>query len=340
MIKAVTRYGTPHMNHSHLTLTIIVVNYNGLRFLEECIKSLEQFVSCEHEVIIVDNASSDGSADYIATHFPNVQLIRSETNLGFAGGNNIGARAARGELLLLLNNDTKLLSSIEDAVSAFNLPEMGVAGAHLFYEKGTNQPSVGYEHTPLRILLSWLGASYCATLPSVFRRTEHRPSYYDICHDHVAWVSGAFLMTRHSLWNLIGGLDEKYFMYMEDVDYCKQVRDKGFTVAYIPTVSVIHYEGGGKTWIGQSALTRTIQSYRIYLEKHYGQISSLVTGMLLSPIMAIRVPYYYFRFRFRGSIIDLEKSIGYAAAASLASSDAWAIGLARMKMWAFGLEKK
>ena len=321
------------MNDLPLTLSIIVVNYNGLRFIDECVQSVGKYVTCPHELIIVDNASSDGSADYIATQFPHILLIRNMVNVGFAGGNNIGARAASGELLLLLNNDTKILTTIDDAVSAFRFPSLGVVGVHLVYGDGSNQPSVGHEHTPMRILLSWLGLSGCTKLPSIFRRTEQSSRFYGRYHGQTAWVSGAFLMTRSSLWNSIGGLDEQYFMYMEDVDYCKQVRDRGFTVAYIPTVQVTHYEGGGKAWVGQSALTRTTRSYRIYLAKHYGLFASLATTIVLSLILAIRVPFYLLRFGLAGSIVDREKSSGYAVAARHALFESCRIGLSRLREW-------
>ena len=306
------------MQDNLLQLSIVIVNYNGRRFLEECITSIRQFVFSSHEVIIVDNASSDGSADYIEAHFPEVRLIRSANNSGFTGGNNLGVQAARGELVLLLNNDTQLLTSIDPALTEFKNTKLGALGAHLFYGDGRNQPSVGYTHTPLRILLSWVGLSKFRWLPSIFRRTEYAPEFYDTRHDDVAWVSGAFLLTRRDLWQAIGGLDERYFMYVEDVDYCKQVRDLGFKVIYIPSVKVVHYEGGGKEWIGQGALTRTVRSYSIYVEKHFGRTIAILTGAFLSLVMGLRVPFYFFRFKYSKSTIDSEKAQAYAAAARIA----------------------
>lgn len=308
------------MANNPIDLSIVIVNYNGHRFLDECLGSITQFVSCAHEVIIVDNASVDGSADYIATRFPTVRLIKSPVNTGFTGGNNIGVREARGELVLLLNNDTKLLGPIDDALVEFRDAKVGAVGVHLFYGDGRNQASVGYEHTPLRLVLSWIGLASFTLLPKVFRRTECAPDFYLRRHAQVAWVSGAFLMTRCSLWQEIGGLDERYFMYVEDVDYCKQVRIRGFDVAYLPSVEVIHYEGGGKAWVGGGALLRTVRSYRIYLEKHYGSSASFLTGFFLSLVMAARVPLYFLRSRLKKSAVDSEKAIAYTGAAKSALS--------------------
>jgi N-acetylglucosaminyl-diphospho-decaprenol L-rhamnosyltransferase len=299
-------------------LSIVIVNYNGMRFLDECIASIAQHVHCSHEVIIVDNASADDSAQYIESTFPHAHLIKSPVNTGFTGGNNIGVRAAQGDLVLLLNNDTKLLSPIDDAVGAFDNPALGALGVHLFYGDGRNQPSVGYEHTPLRIVLSWLGLASVNALPNVFRRTETRTAFYDQPHANVAWVSGAFLLTRRSLWSTIGGLDERYFMYVEDVDYCKHVQLNGYTVAYLPTVQVCHYEGAGKAWIGQGALTRTVRSYRMYLHKHYGALVARTTGLLLAAVLALRVPLYALKHWLQGNAIAGEKAKGYAAAAKQA----------------------
>ncbi len=299
-------------------LSIVIVNYNGLRFLDECIASIAAHVHCSHEVIIVDNASADDSVAYIARNFPQVRLIPSAVNTGFTGGNNIGVRAAKGELVLLLNNDTKLLNPIDAAVTAFDDTGLGALGVHLFYGDGRNQPSVGYEHTPARIVLSWLGLASVAALSNVFRRTETDSAFYDRAHADVAWVSGAFLLTRRALWNAIGGLDERYFMYVEDVDYCKHVQLHGFKVAYLPGVRVCHYEGAGKAWIGQAALIRTVRSYKLYLAKHYGALVAHLTGVLLAAVLWLRVPVYFALHKLRGNTIAGEKATGYAAAASQA----------------------
>lgn len=290
-----------YIRDSLVQLSIVIVNYNGRHFLDECLSSIRQLVLSSHEVVIVDNASSDGSAEHIEANFPEVKLVRSSKNTGFTGGNNLGVQAARGELILLLNNDTKLLTPLDQAIDKFKDAKLGALGVHLVYCDGRNQPSVGYVHTPFRILLSWIGLSKFEWLPSLFRRTEYAPKFYESSHDNVAWVSGAFLLTRRDLWHKIGGLDERYFMYVEDVDYCKQLKYLGFMVSYIPSVKVVHYEGGGKAWIGQGALVRTMRSYRIYLSKHYGGLVSKMTGLLLSLVMALRVPIYYLRFKVKNS---------------------------------------
>lgn len=270
-------------------LSIIIVNYNGKRFLKECIDSIEEFAASTHEIIVVDNASIDGSCEYLKAEFPNVRLVESGKNLGFTGGNNLGARHARGEMLLLLNNDTRLLSSLEPAIREFENDErLGALGCRMSYRDGRFQSTVGLEAAPLRIILSWAGLGRFRSAPSVFKRMEYDESKYDTPQKAVAWVSGAFLMTRKGLWERLGGLDERYFMYMEDVDYCKRVRHLGYRVAYTPEVKIIHYEGGGRAWVGEKALKDTMRSYMLYTEKFYGPAAVAPLRCALSILMTAR----------------------------------------------------
>lgn len=298
-----------------MKISIIIVNYNGKHFLADCVASIGSFVPTPYELIIVDNASVDGSADYIAESLPGVKLIRSDRNLGFTGGNNLGAKYATGELLLLLNNDTLLKSSIDPMIAAFSDPKLGVLGCRLFYGNGQNQPSVGYAHTPLRIVLSWIGAGRNRWMPTLFKRAECATDFYTSSHDQVAWVSGACLLTPRVLWERLGGLDERYFMYVEDVDYCKRVRDLGFRVAYTPSVEVIHYEGAGKEWIGAAALQRTTRSYLIYLTKNNGKVVASCTGLVLALVLSSRCLAYSVLTLIRREPLLADKLRGYWAAA-------------------------
>jgi N-acetylglucosaminyl-diphospho-decaprenol L-rhamnosyltransferase len=297
-----------------MLLSILIVNYNGKRFLAECLASVRQYVRCEHEVIIVDNASADDSVDYIRSNFPEVKLIASPVNTGFTGGNNLAASAASGELLLLLNNDTLILSDIQAAVDRFQQQQVGAAGVHLCYADRRNQASVGYEHTPARMLLSWSGLSGVGFLPNLFRSLETAPAFYRNDHEDVAWVSGAFLLTRTALWRELAGLDERYFMYVEDVDYCRRVRQRGYRIAYVADVHVLHYEGAGKPWIGEAALMRTMNSYALYLGKYYARPLAWLTKRSLGVLMLARASAYALRCLSSSSAVLLEKRAAYRRA--------------------------
>ncbi|MFZ3071861.1 MAG: glycosyltransferase family 2 protein [Thermodesulfobacteriota bacterium] len=295
-------------------LSIIIVNYNGVKFLTECLNSIEEHVSRPHEVIVVDNASTDGSVELIKENFQRVRLIRSGENRGFSGGNNIGARRASGELMLLLNNDTRLLTPLDAAIEEFGRDErLGALGCRMYYGDGRKQPSIGFEATPLRLVLSWLGLGRFAFLPDIFRRVEMDEKQYARRQDNVAWVSGAFLMTRKSVWDRLGGLDERYFMYMEDVDYCKRVRMEGFRVAYIPEVEMVHYVGSAKEWIGEKALLNTMNSYIEYT-KQFQRRWLLFLRFFLSAVMLLRVIAYSVQSFFSASGVVRDKARAFMRA--------------------------
>lgn len=298
-------------------LSIIIVNYNGRHFLDDCLASIAACVTCPHEVIVVDNASSDGSVEHLRTHHPGVRLIESPTNTGFTGGNNLGVRQARGDLILLLNNDTVVQTDFAPALAGFANPKTGVVGARLFYGDGRQQASVGYEHTPLRLVLSWLGLKRVGWLPNWFRRTEESVIFYDASHEGLAWVSGACLFTRKALWDRLGGLDERYFMYLEDVDYCRQVREAGYQVCYTPAVRVTHYEGAGRAWLGARALSNSMSSYVLFTRKHYGRVWAVAMRWALSGVMYARgLAYGVQRFWAPSEVLE-EKLCGYLKAARL-----------------------
>lgn len=281
------------MKTTEIIVSVIIVNYNGKHFLDECLSSIIEHVSIPYEIIIVDNASSDGSCSYIKSKWPDVTLVENQENSGFTGGNNLGASIARGELLFLLNNDTKLLSDFKGPCELFfEDSQLGVLGGRLYYGDGRQQFSLGLEHRPLRIILSWIGLKRVPFLPSVFRREILNVKTYGYPHEKVAWVSGACLITRRKLWQELHGLDERYFMYVEDVDYCKRVRLAGYRVAYTPDLEVVHYEGAGKVWVGEKALARTLNSYVVYTNKFYGVFSVGLLRFGLSLIFFLRALAY------------------------------------------------
>jgi len=271
---------------------VVIVNYNGGHFLDACLASLQgAFVRHRHEVIVIDNASSDGSQALLRAR-TDIEYIESDRNLGFTGGNNRAALAARAPLLLLLNNDTWIPAPLDALVERFRDEHVGVAGCRLTYGDGRCQPSVGYEHSPLRLLLSWLGLAKLHFLPSLFRRLETDAAFYARRHDDVAWLSGACLLTRTALWHRLGGFDEDIFMYCEDVDYCRRVRALGRRVVYDPAATVVHYEGAGKPWIGAAAMRRTCRSYLLYLQKHYGTVARCIVAPCLAAAMLARAAWH------------------------------------------------
>ena len=297
-----------------LRVSIVIVNYNGRSFIRDCLHSVREFSPETTEVIVVDNDSRDGSAEIIRTEFPWVRLIESATNLGFTGGNNLGAASASGDLLLLLNNDTVLRTPIAPALEVFREgSDIGVVGCRLIYADGSQQESIGRELTPLVLVLGWTPLSRFAA----FRRTVHRDArVYGDQDVECAWVSGAFLVTRTELWRDLGGLDTAYFMYMEDVDYCRRIRRRGFRVIYSACCTITHLEGAGRAWIGERALLNSVDSYLVYCRKFYGRLSQIGLAVTLSIVFLARAALYGLSHALGRDVVLNEKRLGFFRAAT------------------------
>jgi len=274
------------------SISILIVNYNGERFLPGCIDSIRRWITTPHEVIIVDNASTDGSVALIEARFPGLRLIRSERNLGFTGGNNLAAHHAQAPVLVLLNVDTRLESSFAPVVELALAEEVGAAGCRLIHADGRLQASIGYEHTPLRLVASWLGLDRLRGAPPLCRRAATDPAQYAVERRDAAWVSGACLVTRADVWRRLGGFDDRYFMYVEDVDYCRRARDLGYRIAYTPHTTVRHFEAGGKSWVGRRALLSTSRSYAIFTRKFYGGAAEILVRGALGLVFVLRAAAY------------------------------------------------
>jgi len=269
-------------------VSVLIVNYNGLRFLEDCLSSIKTaFIRYTYEIVVVDNASIDGSQAFLKNR-NDISYIASDKNLGFTGGNNLAGRHARGQVLLLLNNDTCIERNLDPLIDEAMSEQVGAVGAHLVYGNARLQFSMGLDHTPLRLICSWLGLEKRHSFPNVFRRIHTDPGFYSQPQKHIAWVSGACLATRRGVWEALGGLDEDFFMYCEDVDYCLRVRKAGYTIAYVPDTLVTHYEGAGRPWIGQVALMRTCRSYQTYLTKHHSAFVAKITSLGLATVFLMR----------------------------------------------------
>ena len=292
-----------------MKLSILIVNYNGLSVIKGCLDSVRMFCPVDSETIVVDNASNDGSDLIIEGHYPWVKIIRSSKNLGFVGGNNLASRMATGEYFLLLNNDTIIRDSIEGVLNLIDSNQMiGAVGCRLLYGNLRLQESIGRDLRPINLALSW------SSIP-VFSRTVVRRStnYGSKCFE-CDWVSGAFLLTRKSCWIELGGLDDQYFMYMEDVDYCHRLRDCGKKVVYSSLCTVIHLEGSGKPWIGERALMNTLESYSIYMNK-YKMSEVNVAWLILMLIFGLRSFYYFARWVIFKSEDDRCRSVAYSKGA-------------------------
>jgi len=242
-----------------IDVSIVVVSFNARADLERCLESLRAAPPrASHEIFVVDNNSTDGSAES-ARRVPGVRLIQQATNVGFARANNAGIRASTGTALLLLNSDTIVPPGAIDRLVATldREPDVAIVGPRLVDGNGCPELSFGRMIGPLN---EWR-QKWAARRANVESLTRQR-RYPD-------WVSGACLLVRRSDAEAVGLLDERYFMYAEDVDFCAAVRARGRRVLFTPDVEIVHQ--GGRSAAAAPAETRAAyrRSQIAFYEKHY-----------------------------------------------------------------------
>jgi GT2 family glycosyltransferase len=250
-----------------IDLSIIIVSYNARADLERCLSSLlEPPPKTPHEIVVVDNASADGSAA-AARAFSGVIVIDSPFNRGFAAANNVGIRASSGRHLLLLNSDTIVpAGAIDRMVAELHDETVAVVGPRLVDGRGRAELSFGSMMGPLAELRQKrVMAALQRHEPRTVARVEdmtRQASYPD-------WVSGACLLVRRSDAEAVGLLDERFFMYTEDIDFCASIRARGRRVLFTPRAEVVHLRG--RSAASDPAATRQAyhRSHLAFYEKHH-----------------------------------------------------------------------
>lgn len=242
--------------------SIIIVSFNARDHLRVCLQSISQYLATDYEVIVVDNASPDDSAELVATEFPAVKLVRNQVNAGFAPAANIGARLAGGDVIIFLNPDSEMREDAfaEPAAYLRANGDIGALGIKVLDPDGSLQLSV----RRFPGLQAALFNRY-SLLTRLFPRNRRSQRYLMTDWDHegiadVDWLSGACLLTTRAVIDKVGYFDEAYFWGFEDVDFCQRLHKAGLRVVYYPHTSVIHA-------IGASA--RTVQAKAI-IARHRG----------------------------------------------------------------------
>lgn len=256
-----------------MQISVIIVNWNVKDLLADCLRSvLASQIEPAPEIIVVDSASGDGSAAMVRADFPQVKLIASAENLGYAKGNNVGAAAATGDFLFLLNPDTRLapdaLALLRDHLLAH--PQTGVVAPQLLWPAGQTQSSRRRFPTPATLF--WESTLLEQWFPR--NATARRYKMADFPADQPApvdWAVGAALFIRRAVWQAVGPLDESFFMYFEETDWFRRCAQAGWRADYLPQAQVIHYEGQSS---GQVVAARTIRFQRSkirYAQKWFGR---------------------------------------------------------------------
>jgi GT2 family glycosyltransferase len=244
----VTAYAQPRLAPAELDLSIIIVSYNVRDLLLACLASLEGWLATTThrvEVIVVDNASSDGSADSVRRRFPSTKLIELANNLGFAAANNRAAAQARGEALVFLNPDTTVAGDAFGQMLSYlhEHSDVGVVGPRIVYPDGTTQP------TRRRFPTRRTGFLESTIVQQFWHDNRALRRYYvaDRSNDElqeVDWLVGACLMVRRETLASAGLFDERFFMYSEEVEWAHRVHEAGWRIVYLPSALIVHHEGG------------------------------------------------------------------------------------------------
>lgn len=264
-----------------IDLSIIIVNWNVCDFLRDCLRSIDAGRG-DHslEVIVVDSASSDGSVEMVTAEFPWVRLIARDDNVGFPKGNNIGMAEARGRYLLLLNPDTVVLGDAVQAMQTYlqGHPDIGALGPQLLNADSSVQSS--RRRFP-RLATAFFESTWLESLAPGLLRSYYALDMPDDLTADVDWLTGACIMVPRAAYERVGGMDEGYYMYSEELDWCRRIKEAGWRVVYYPDAKVIHYYGKSSE---QAVTARHINFQRAklrYFRKYHGRVRAAVLRLFL-----------------------------------------------------------
>jgi N-acetylglucosaminyl-diphospho-decaprenol L-rhamnosyltransferase len=268
-------------------LSVLIVNWNTRDLLLQCLQSIYATVlDITFEVIVVDNASSDGSAQAVKKSFPQAHWIQNPTNLGFASANNQAISISGGRYIVLLNSDTQVRHGVFARAVAFMdcHPEAGIVGGILLNPDGSFQASYNDDPTLFSELLlcagvaRWLRGKY---YPS------HSPRESQEAHP-VDWVGGACLLARRDVIDQVGLLDPTYFLYSEELDWCSRFRRAGWKVYFLPDLQVIHWGGQSSQAIEERRLYWLTGSRLRFLAKHHNGLLLVLLRTVLRMIAIVK----------------------------------------------------
>ena len=250
-------------------LSVIIVNYNGLKYLKQCFESITQKLQeISFEIIVIDNDSKDESCNYIKQNYPNIKLIESKINYGFGKGNNQAVKTANGEYLLLINNDTIVLDNLKPAFDFIKSDKtIGVVGINMRNAINEYIPAAG-NFPNYRNMFQF---QKLLDLGIEFKTGNFLKEHYQ-----VDWLCGSFLLLSKETYNKIKGFDEDYFMYVEDVDFCKKIANVGLKRVFMPSLSYIHFVG-----FNTNKNPMLVKGYKIYIKKNFLGIQKTIISVIL-----------------------------------------------------------
>ena len=272
-----------------MDLSVIIVNWNTKDLLAQCLQSVYETAASHSdcnlsfETVVVDNASTDGSPEMVRAHFPQVRLIENQQNEGFARANNRAIRATHGRYFLLLNSDTVVLPGSLGAMVHFadQHPEAGIVGCKLLNADGSLQPSWAQFPTFWSELMG--------------RNFRRRRPLVDGRGYEVDWVGGACLLVRQKAVQTVGLLDEDYFMYSEETDWCYRFSRAGWAVLFNPTAQIVHLGGASSRKMAGAMCLQLRASILLFIRKNRSIISYVLSCGCVSLFFLLRLPVWLAR---------------------------------------------
>lgn len=277
-------------------LAIVIVNWNVKELLRECLKSVySQSRGISLEVVVIDNASSDGSVDIVEKEFPEVKLIKNKENVGFAKANNQAIRESTGRYILLLNPDTVIVG---DALATMVLfmdshRESGAIGPRILNPDHTVQLTCG-RHSPTLATELWDFARLSSMFPKSRVFGKSLMSFWP--HNdtrEVELLSGACMMVRRETIEQTGLMDEKFFLFAEETDWCYRIRKNGWKIFLDAAAEVVHLGGQSVKLSSGNMTLESHKSMHLFFLKHHGSLSALVYRAMVFIFMGLRIPVYW-----------------------------------------------
>lgn len=274
-----------------LDVSIIIVSWNTRDVLRDCLGSILHQTRARHEIIVIDNASQDGTAEMVVTSFPGVRLIANRSNRGFAAANNQGLNAARGRSVLLLNPDTVILDHAVDRMLAWldDHPDVGCAGCQVLESEGRVQKTCFADPGPWSVFLVEFAVRHLAPRSAAAAHPDYADWDRRTARD-VDVVSGMFMLVPTRVVRQVGPLDEAFFVYSEEADWCRRIRAAGWRCVFTPETRILHRDGGGKSTaqIRPRMHVQMQKSKLIYLRKHHGLWGALAGWAIFVLSSALR----------------------------------------------------
>jgi GT2 family glycosyltransferase len=284
-------------------ISIIIVNWNTRKLLAQCLQSFARRISrYKSEIIVVDNGSTDGSVEMIARDFPNVKRILNDRNLGFAKANNLGIQASSGRYVCLMNSDILVLRDCLDRLAVYMDEHAGIGIAAPKLYNADMRPQISCKHFPSL----WKLFCEATALHRIFRPWRifngDDMAYFD--HNSlrkVDSVAGAFLLVRRKAMDEVGLLDEDFYFYGEDIDWCKRFRKFGWDISFFPGAEAVHYGGGSSSRDPKRFSREKMKAILQYWKKHHTVLERLLLYSILLLHQGLRIGINSFVYLMSGS---------------------------------------